>query len=85
MRNWASKWLDLPLDVTNEVPRIEMIGSSRLQIENHLGVDQFSKNKMSIKIKQGVIGISGKELKIKAIYPGVISIEGEIQEIKYIK
>jgi hypothetical protein len=31
MRKWASEWLDLPADVTEEVPRIEMIGSMRLQ------------------------------------------------------
>lgn len=85
MRKWASDWFDLPPDVTSEVPRIEMIGPFRLQIENHQGVIHFSNREMKIKVSQGQLAIMGEKLKIKAIHPDVIWVEGTIHELRYIK
>jgi sporulation protein YqfC len=84
MRKWVSEWFDFPPDVTNEVPRIEMIGSYRLQIENHQGIEHFSPNEVRLRTKRGIILIHGEQLKIKAIYPEVVMMEGMIQEVKYL-
>lgn len=85
MRKWASKWFDLPPDVTSDVPRIEMIGPFRLQVENHQGVEHFSSRELKLRINQGCLAITGDSLKIKAIYPEVVLVEGNIHELKVIK
>lgn len=85
MRKWASEWFDLPPDVTSEVPRIEMIGPYRLQIENHQGVEHFSNQEIRLRLKKGFLVIVGEKLKIKVIYPEVVQIEGMIAELRYMK
>jgi sporulation protein YqfC len=85
MRKWASEWLDLPADVTEEVPRIEMIGSMRLQVENYREVERFHSEELKLKVKEGTLAIKGERLKIKAIYPDVVLIEGSIHELTYMK
>ncbi|MBA4493154.1 sporulation protein YqfC [Paenactinomyces guangxiensis] len=85
MRKWASEWFDLPPDLTSEVPRIEMIGPFRLQVENHRGMYHFSNREIKLKIHQGSIIIAGENLMIKAIYPEVVLIEGTIHELRYEK
>lgn len=85
MRKWASKWFDLPQDVTSDVPRVEVIGNERLKIENHRGVALFSPRQLIMKAKIGAIHITGDQLCIKAIYPEVVWVEGMIYEVKYQK
>jgi sporulation protein YqfC len=85
MRKWTPKWFDFPPDVTGEVPRIEMIGPYRLQIENHRGIEHFRQGELKLRTTQGILQVSGEQLKIKAIYPEVIIMEGTIHEVRYLK
>jgi sporulation protein YqfC len=85
MRKWVSEWFDFPPDVTSEVPRIEMIGSYRLQIENHQGIEHFSPGEMKLRTKQGLLQVSGEQLQVRAIYPEVVIMTGIIHEVRYLK
>jgi sporulation protein YqfC len=85
MRKWVSDWLDLPAEVTDEVPRIEMVGSRRLQIENYLEVEKFNSTELKLKVKEGILQIKGEKLKIAVIYQDGVRIEGDILELRYMK
>ena len=55
-RNTADKIadaLDLPLDVLRDIPRIEIIGCSRINVENFRGILDYGEN--SIKINSNYI------------------------------
>lgn len=83
MRKWISDLLHVPSDVMSGVPRIEMIGSHQLQVENFMRIEQFSSKEIKLKIKDGSLAVMGDHLKIKTIYPQFIFITGTIAEIRY--
>ncbi|WP_168188695.1 sporulation protein YqfC [Thermoflavimicrobium daqui] len=85
MRKRLSKWLDLPPDMVEEVPRIEMIGSSFLQIENHRGLLFFSSEKLQFRLDQGKLNINGKKLKIKSMTAEMAWVEGTITDLIYME
>lgn len=78
-------WFDLPADVTSKIPRILMIGSSRIHVENHKGVERFSDSELSLKLHQGRLTIMGQGLIIRAVYPEEVVIEGQIDEVKFLE
>ncbi|MBA4600755.1 sporulation protein YqfC [Thermoactinomyces sp. AMNI-1] len=85
MRKWVSDWFDLPVHVTGDTPRIEMIGTMAMQVENYLQLEKFNFSELQIKVKDGILEIKGEQLKIKAIDPEIVLIEGQILEIRYKK
>ncbi|MFC7440622.1 sporulation protein YqfC [Laceyella putida] len=83
MRKWASDFFDLPADVTEELPRVEMLGGSQCLVENFRDVEHFDPQQLTLKLKQGRLSIQGENLKIKAIVPEMILIEGQIDSLSY--
>lgn len=79
-----ARWLDLPPDVTADVPRIQMIGSCQLMVENHRGIDFFSDSEILLKTGRGKIRIRGDKLVIRLIFPEEMRIEGNIVEMRFI-
>jgi sporulation protein YqfC len=84
LNEWTSQVIDLPPDVTLDLPRMTMIGNQRLVIENHRGLIHFSNEHMKLAIHSGVLELHGSELMIRTISTEEISIEGQIDELKYI-
>lgn len=78
------QWLDLPPDVTANVPRIQMVGFSQLIVENHQGVDFFSDSEIRLKADRRKIRIQGENLVIRSIFPEEIWIEGNIVEMRLV-
>lgn len=84
VRKLTSDLLDLPQDVALNVPRVTMVGSLQLYIENHQGVTHFSDNELRLKINEGEFKILGSGLKIRAIYTEEVLVEGDIQSISFV-
>ena len=76
--------LELPQDVTMDLPRITMIGQIHIYIENHRGLLSFSDNELRLLLKQGQLLIKGKAFVIKTILPEEILLEGKIDQVIYI-
>lgn len=83
VRKLTSDLFDLPQDVALNVPRITMVGSVQLYIENHRGVAHFSDQELRLKINEGEFRILGKGLKIRAIYSEEVLVEGHITSISF--
>lgn len=69
MRKWSEKWrrfatgaLDMPQDLTMEMPRITMIGQLQMYIENHRGVLWFSNQELRLLLTKGQLLIRGQIL-----------------------
>ena len=84
LRKWTSEALDLPQDVLFDMPRLTLIGSKQLYIENHRGVVHFSEDKLVLDLSVGQLEVSGAELVIRNIMPEEVAVEGHIKNIQYI-
>jgi sporulation protein YqfC len=84
LNEWTSQVIDLPPDVTLDLPRLTLIGNRKLFIENHRGLVQFSSEHLKLAIHNGLLELLGSDLMIRTISAEEISIEGLINELKYI-
>ncbi len=85
IRNWLAKHLELPPDVMMDLPRITMIGQIHIYIENHKGLLAFSDKELRLLLTQGQLLIKGKSFVIKTILPEEILLEGEINQVVFIR
>jgi sporulation protein YqfC len=83
VRQLTSELFDLPQDVALNVPRMTLVGSVQLYVENHRGVSHFSDRALHVKINNGELRILGEQLKIRAIYPEEVLIEGRITSLSF--
>lgn len=86
-QQWLTAKLDLPEDVTMDIPRITMVGQLHVYIENHNGLISFKETEIRVLLKdnQGQLLVKGHDLVIKTILPEELLLEGTIEQIKYIK
>lgn len=76
--------MELPADVTMDLPRITMIGQLHIYIENHRGVLKFSNQELRLLLEQGQLLIKGNNFVIKTILPEELLLEGTIDQVIYI-
>lgn len=63
------------------IPIVELAGSRRVLIENHLGVTQYSKETIGIKMKYGEIQINGCGLTLEQMTRVKLVVTGRIDGI----
>ncbi len=85
MKQLTANQLDLPKDVIFDLPRVTMIASYQLYIENHRGVIQFTDEYLHMRLSKGELKIYGNNLVIRAILPEEVFVEGKIKSIEYIE
>jgi len=85
LRNFAAKMLDLPADVTMEMPRITMIGQIHMYIENHRGVLVFNDKELRLLLTKGQLLVKGEKLVIRAILSEEVLIEGKVDGVQFIE
>lgn len=78
-----SEALELPKDITLDIPKLTIIGTESVTVENHKGVISYCDNKISINTGCGILVINGKKLIIKSIVQEEIIILGEISNISF--
>ncbi|NGP43519.1 sporulation protein YqfC [Bacillaceae bacterium SIJ1] len=83
-RKWATRYLDLPADVTLDLPRITMVGHLHLYIENHKGLLVYSEQELRLRLTQGQLLVEGKEFVIKSMFHDELVLEGIIENVRYI-
>jgi sporulation protein YqfC len=91
MRKWKEKWrrfatgtLEMPQDLTMEMPRITMIGQLQIYIENHRGVLWFSNQELRLLLTKGQLLIRGQNLIIRAILPEEVLVEGVVDQVIFL-
>lgn len=81
LRKWTAAILDLPQDVVQDLPRITLIGSIQLTVENHRGVLHFSPNLLRLATERGELEVAGADLVIRTIGAEEVYVEGHIAGI----
>ncbi len=77
--------LELPKDVALNVPRLTMIGTNNLIIENYKGIIQYERDKIRVNTSIGIISITGDGMIIREITSEDIMVEGEINTLGFMK
>lgn len=73
--------LELPKEVSEELPKIVIIGFSEICVENYQGVLEYENCYIKLKTKLGNINISGSKLNIEKITNENLKIKGKINSI----
>ena len=77
--------LDLPQDVSLDLPRITMIGRIHIYIENHRGVLTFSDTEFRLQLKEGQLRVLGRDFVLKMMLSDEVLLQGEIDEVIYVE
>ncbi|SDC31115.1 sporulation protein YqfC [Shouchella lonarensis] len=85
MKRWLGQRMQLPADVMMDLPRITMIGQLHIYIENHCGVQRFSREEICLFLKQGQLLIRGSGFILKTIMPEELLLEGRIEHVSFIQ
>lgn len=80
-----SELLELPKDIMLDLPRITLLGNLQLYIENHKGIIEYTKVKIRVNTREGVLRIMGNDLLIKNIVSEEIIICGKIHSIEFLQ
>ncbi|TDQ41739.1 sporulation protein YqfC [Aureibacillus halotolerans] len=83
-RRWLTRQLDLPADVTMDLPRLTMVGHLHLYIENHKGLLVYSDTELRLRLTTGQLLAQGKNFVIKKMYHDELILEGQIEQVRYI-
>lgn len=74
--------LELPLDISLDVPRVVVIGDLGVFISNHRGLIQYSPKKLVIGVGHGQITISGDRLEIEEVSKEDMAVRGVIKSLE---
>lgn len=75
--------LELPKDITLDLPKVIILGTDSVSIENHKGIISYKDDQIRINTSCGILTITGNRLVIKSIIQEEIIITGKIVNIEY--
>ncbi len=78
-----SKLLEIPSDLTLDLPKLTLIGNVQLIIENHRGLIEFTAEKTVINTGRWPITLNGRNLMVRSIMVDELMIEGVIDSISF--
>ncbi len=76
-----SQAADLPGEDIPGQSIVELAGNSRVLIEHHCGVREYSREVIGIKVKHGVVCVSGSDLELTHMTKEQLIIRGRIEAI----
>lgn len=72
---------DLPGEYAPGIPIIEIAGSGRVLIENHMGVCAYGKEQICVKVRYGTVSVNGCCLELARMNRDQLVITGKIAAI----
>ena len=73
--------LDLPGETLPGQVLVEIAGENRVLIEHHLGVREYSCERISVNVKYGLIQICGSCLELRCMTKAQLVISGRIDSV----
>lgn len=85
LKEKVTELLELPKEIVLNIPKLTMLGSGDLIIENYKGIIEYDNNRIRVNTGIGIIRITGDRLVIKEITSEDIMVSGEIASLEFIK
>lgn len=78
----ASEILELPMDISLDLPRVVIVGDLGVLISNHRGLMQYSPDRIVVGVGAGQIIISGDNLEIEEVGKEQMAVRGIIKFVE---
>ena len=72
---------DLPADALAGLPKLELVGSGELRVENHKGILAYGREEIHVSGGIYLIKIAGQDLELRAMTGMELLITGKISQI----
>lgn len=70
-----------PLELTSDLPKITMLGSHQVRIEQHKGLVVYQEDEVALQTAAGLLKLHGKNLSFAMYTAGEALITGQIDAI----
>lgn len=77
-------YAELLEDLHPNRPRVEILGSSRVIVENHCGIQEYEDTLLRIKCRGCEVRIVGVDLELTALSLDELAVVGTIASVEYI-
>lgn len=85
IREKFTEILELPKEIVLNMPKLTMLGTGDLIIENYKGIVEYDEGFIRVNTASGLIKVSGTGIIIKEITIESILIYGDISSLEFIK
>jgi sporulation protein YqfC len=75
--------LDLPRDVLIDLPKVTLVGTVQVTVENHRGLIEFTPQRVRIAAKEGAVEVEGERLTLRLVLPEEIILEGQVRTVSF--
>ena len=79
--NRKPHWMDLPIELRVGQPRITLVGSGPVFVENHSGLLAYTTNRIQFLPCEGLLCFPGSLLSLACIASGAVRIGGRVQGV----
>jgi len=74
--------MELPREVMLDVPRVIMIGTLQVHVENHKGILEYTPSRVRVRTPDGVVTVSGRRLRIGRIGREELTVDGRVDRVE---
>jgi len=85
-RRWRRRLgeiLDLPQDITLDLPRVTVLGDLQVLVENHRGVIRYAPEEVVIAMSGGRVAVRGRDLGLTVISSSGVTITGLVDAVRF--
>ncbi len=84
LKQAISEALELPKEVTMNLPLISILGSEEIVIENYKGIIEYTEERIRVNTTTGVLKLEGRKMCLKQITAENIKVTGVILKLEYL-
>jgi sporulation protein YqfC len=77
-----SEILELPMDISLDLPRVVVVGDLGVLISNHRGLIHYSPERIVVGVGRGQITISGDSLEVEEVGKEEMAVRGVIKSLE---
>lgn len=82
LRKDLAEILELPLDVSLDLPKVVIVGELGVLVQNHRGLIQYSPERIVVGVGRGQIVVGGESLEIEEVDREDMVVRGHIKMIQ---
>ncbi len=75
--------LEIPPEVLVDVPRVEVVGHLQFRVENHRGLLQYERHRVVLRIPDGHLVVTGRDLVIGWIDRNELLVTGQVRSLVF--
>ena len=83
IRDRISDSMEIPREILTGVQKIIITGNGVVRIESVKGIEEYSAEKISVKVKDGKCSVSGEKLNIDEITDEYVILKGMVKSVEF--